>query len=212
MALEVHRSEWVYFEETNSPPFMHTPLHDLEPLLWMVVCSIDARYFDPTEMHTWQTEHFWRVLPEVSNKEAFLANPKVKRWLTPGVEAYPALSQLIAPITTLVKRIHQAHTTLQREPHKLDRSVYADHRAPREILQCMAKLHGALTEEIVLHPEPSIGSPSVDPEPWTAPIDAAVPEEVKHKVNTDSALKQELKRKREQPHGNLQRRPKPPEV
>jgi hypothetical protein len=57
MAMEIEAGTWMFTDlfpkvggvrrEVEQPAFKPTPLHDLEPLLWMVIWTLDARYLDP---------------------------------------------------------------------------------------------------------------------------------------------------------------------
>jgi hypothetical protein len=200
MAMEIEAGTWKFFTKrfhnvdgvsraVKPPAFKPTPLHDLEPLLWMAIWTLDARYLDPKKIHPWQSDHFWKVFRDHDSKYVFSQQADVSDWLELAESDYPQLLHLEKPISDLAECIRDAHKMFQQDPTQLNRSSYADHQAPRQVLACLTKLHEALTERVVLHPDP-LDDPiaSADPAPSQPSIDVAVRKGVKRKQNTDSIL------------------------
>jgi hypothetical protein len=173
MAMEIEEGSWLYFrnqkilqdgrhELIESLDIKHTPLHDLEPLVWMVVLTLDSRYLNPRHLYPWQTRHFWKVFASPAYKKIFLQNPDIRGWLNVNTmkPKLAHLAELVIPIFDLVARTSDAHEKYQQDL-PFDSSVYADHRAPRETLACLAVLAKTLTKPVTLYPTPSArASPS----------------------------------------------------
>jgi hypothetical protein len=212
MALEIDAGGWQYcdtelsLEDDAGPqPFEHTPLHDLEPLVWMIVWSLDNRYLNPDHLYPWQATHFWEVFDSWRSKHSFLGHPQIAQWLRPALKKHAALAKAGKPIRNLIQAVRDAHANFQRVSTAFDQSVYADHNAPRIILRHVAALSQALTTPVILYPQPSAShrlptNNSVQPEPGRS----------KRKLQSDSALDDPSKRlkSKEQPHGDRQRRRK----
>jgi hypothetical protein len=159
MAMEIEAGAWKYLGDEDDvdgelPPFEHTPLHDIESLLWMAVWTLDNRYLDSSRQCDWQVSHFWSVFESWASKYVFLQRPEILRWLKPGLQQFPQLSDVVKPMSRLAKCIYDAHTKLQRSRFAFDRSVYADHEVPREVVRCMVALFEELDKSVTLHPEP----------------------------------------------------------
>jgi hypothetical protein len=210
MAMEIEAGRWLFtkpprgFKKKALPLFLHTPLQDLECLLWMIVWTLDNRFLDPRELYTWQQEHFWEVFADYGRKHMFLQDPNIDEWLEPAVKTHPELSDIPEYIYDLVMCIGGAHEQFKQAPGYCDRSAYSDDETPRAVLKCMENICKALRQPVLLYPEPSghvqsLATP-VDKE-WRPP---------KHKLDTKPAqpgapkcLKVDL-----QPHGDCQRQGK----
>jgi hypothetical protein len=175
MAMEVEEARWTYAQlrqqtpsgdyiKVKLPLFMHTPLHDLESLLWIIVSTLDSRYFHPHHLFPWQTTHFWTIFASSSSKKAFMDQVNVDSWLEPAAKSISVLQDLATPMYTLVESVHQSHVAYQSDPHKFVRRAYADHMAPRDILVRIAKLDQALTKTVPLFRAASDqAQPSISP-------------------------------------------------
>jgi hypothetical protein len=165
MACEVDMGEWV-FKDIDTPgvnvpyPFRHTPLHDLEPLVWMVIWSMDARpLLGATVLSDVQSQHyinFFRVDPSPKKLNYLLLKSMVSKWI---LALPPALHELQGPFLLLVDHIRQAHVQAEAKIHlgSLVEEAFADRNAPRKMVACLNNLR---LKEDVLFGQPASNLPS----------------------------------------------------
>jgi hypothetical protein len=139
------------------PPFQFTPLHDLEPLLWMIIWTFDARPLLGGALTQQQTDSLisifngevpttsWLVYSfkdnpiDASSKHRFLVNTYIP-WAGDQEQIEPSsLWKLVETITT-------AHQQLQGtlDEGRLKASAYADHAAPRLVVAALRELADAV--------------------------------------------------------------------
>jgi hypothetical protein len=127
---------------TSTLPFIPTPLHDLEPLFWMLIWIMCSRSLDGPVLHPWQDKVRLQVFSN-GQKPTFLRNPK--EFIDAFVEKFPQFSELKGPIVDMAKFLVTAHENFQSKvPGKLWPAAYADHAIP----QAMVGLFDTLSSEL----------------------------------------------------------------
>jgi hypothetical protein len=161
MALEIAEHGWVFARpsaRSPAPAFTHTPLHDLEPLLWMVVWSLVQQPIGSAKTITDEQAKKYRSIfrfdvqtNEVNGKRVLLvdADAAVAELFESIVEDYPTLEALEMPVVQLVQAIKQAHTNIHNKG-KLEARVYSDGQAPLRIARCFKTLRLPDTEDVAL--------------------------------------------------------------
>jgi hypothetical protein len=125
----------------RTPPFIPTPLHDLEPLFWMLIWIMCSRSLDGPVLHPWQ-DTARRTFYE-GEKPTFLRGPQA--FVDAFVEKYPHFGELREQIVEMAKVLVTAHEDCQSKvPGKLWTAAYADHAIP----QAMVGLFDTLSSDL----------------------------------------------------------------
>jgi hypothetical protein len=154
MACEVDMGEWIFKEVAapgvNAPyPFRHTPLHDLEALVWMVIWSMDARPLqDATTLSDTQSQHYISFFGEASSSRKLnylLSAAMASKWI---LALPPALHELHNPFLALLRCIRDAHVQDEEQIHlgSLGEEASVDCDAPRMMIPCLNNLR--LNEDV----------------------------------------------------------------
>jgi hypothetical protein len=161
MALEIAQHGWA-FVALASPllVFTHTPLHDLEPLLWMAVWSLVQRPIRAgeeqiTREQDSQYRHIFQYDAQTSmasGKQMFLLEfnfRTVLRLSAVLAKNNPKLEALKPFIVKFVESIRNSNMNLHQE-EQLHPHAYSDGQAPLQIARCIRDLRLPDSEDVAL--------------------------------------------------------------
>jgi hypothetical protein len=137
------------------PPFMATPLHDLESLFYMFVWSLDCRSLrSDNSARDWQREHYSHIFVE-RQKEVFLSKAgSIRRWKKLMAHDVPEnFSFLTGQYSGIARNLVEGYQMLEASISKtkeLNHLAYSDHKTPRKIVEGFSKL-AFLAKRVVRH-------------------------------------------------------------
>jgi hypothetical protein len=184
MSVEVDSGRWRYFveEEENTasdneyeraatapipvpPPFTSTPLHDLEPLFWMIIWTLVVRYLNPYTRYQWQVDSYHEIF-RTAGKGGFITSPSsdIPAFINVASVQHAILRRLKQPLRAMATLLTGSFIKLESNiPGRLDRSAHADYAAPSLMVDYMRQLRKALgNNQLLLYPEVQV--PSSPPE------------------------------------------------
>jgi hypothetical protein len=184
MSVEVDSGRWRYAneEEENEasdddreqaapiperPPFTSTPLHDLEPLFWMIIWTLVVRYLNPNTRYQWQVDYYHQIF-HAEGKRGFITNPgyDIPDFINVASAGHDVLRRLKRPLKAMASLLTGSFTKLEKKfPYQLDRSAHADNAAPNLMVNYIRQLCKALgDDQLPLYPEPRTLIDSAPPE------------------------------------------------
>lgn len=166
MACEVQQGEWLFHppqllaDALTNPghdvAFLHTPLHDIETILWMIIWSLVRRPMGHRlYIELWQEKLYRHVFLESSTKAVFIKDGdrmnKTYKLLFVGAASHSSIVPVLALIVELVIIIKRYHEICQldiRETGKVNHHAWTDNRALTEIVRSLSRVE--LHEDIQL--------------------------------------------------------------
>jgi hypothetical protein len=162
----------------NAVPFRHTPLHDLEPLFWMIIWTLASQPFGSADLRDWQVNCKEGAFSDNSKKIHFLkgvAGSQMQVFLKALVQSFPKLQEFTNCIDIFRQELVAAHQQFQAKiPERDAPEAYADHAAPRLLVRLLSVLSDELDEV-----DPSMEFYSKQPTKSKRPRPSPEPEDVK---------------------------------
>jgi hypothetical protein len=136
------------------PPFMATPLHDLESLFWMFVWTIDTRSFYPgNSAEAWQLRHFHQIFV-AGPKAGFLKySATIIHWITSTVDlgSSHSLVHTSGFYISIAEALVEGYKMLESSKRgELNHLAYADQKTPRQLVELFSYL-AVVTDPIPLY-------------------------------------------------------------
>jgi hypothetical protein len=159
-------------------PFRHTPLHDLEPLFWMIIWTLASQPFGSVDLRDWQVNCKKGAFSDNSKKVDFLkgvAGSQMQVFFKALVQSFPKLQEFANCIDIFRQELLAAHQQFQvKIPERDAPEAYADHAAPRLLVWLLSVLSDELDKV-----DPGMEFYSKQPTKSKRPRPSRSPEDVK---------------------------------
>jgi hypothetical protein len=122
--------------------FTPTPLHDLEPLFWMLIWTLCSRSIKGPSLHPWQTEGS-KIFESHGGKKDFILVPT--DFLKSFRKEHRNYRKWTKRIKKLAKVLVEGHRDFQAElPRRLSPQAYADYATPQDVVYMFTLLSDTL--------------------------------------------------------------------
>jgi hypothetical protein len=125
------------------PPFVHTPIHDVEALYWMIWWTITVRSFsEDNKAMDWQVKLYNSIFVE-NRKQVYLTNASTISgcWTYDIKTKVPAIYYGYLYCKMISDALVDGYKVLESiRDNKLDHNAYSDSRVPRAMVELFSRL------------------------------------------------------------------------